>query len=92
MLVGKEAPVDIGKGGQIVVHVGVPVLRLCVQYPEQLDQGAAGGVLMPLQIVVEFSVAAKDLRVLGVQAEDQPDAQGVQALEGLRGLRVLVLL
>ena len=92
MLIGKQPAVDIGKGSQIIVHIGVPVLRPGIQHLEQIHQGTAGVALVALHIVVKFAVTPENLRVLGVQAEHQPDAQGVQALQRLRGFRVLVLL
>ena len=41
---------------------------------------------------MEHTLAAKNTGVLGVQAEHQPDAQGVQAFQRVLGLRVFVLL
>ena len=79
MLIGKQPPVDIGERCQIVVYIGVPVLRLGIQHLEQVDEGAAGVALMPEHIVVEFAVSAENLRILSIQAEYQPHAQGVQA-------------
>ena len=97
VLIGEQAAVDIGEGGQggvVVKEVFVPVLGLLVQGAEQLHQGlsdAVGGDVP--QIVVEHIPAVvENARILGVQAEHQPDAQGVQAFQRLWVGWVLVLL
>ena len=90
--IGKQTAVDIRKCGQIVVHIGVSGFRLCIQYPKHVHKSASGIVLVSLHIVVEFAMTAENLRILGVQTEYQPNTQGVQTFQCLRGLRVFVLL
>ena len=91
VLIGKQATVDIGEGRQIIIHIGVAFLRLLVEHPEQVDQSAAGLALMGREIIMEHQVTAKNPSVLGIQAEHQTDAQGVQAFQRFRVVRVLIL-
>ena len=90
-LVGKQTAVDIGEGRQVVIHVGIPIFRLRVQYLEEVDQSPAGVSNVALQIVMEHPAPAENPGVLGVQAEYQTDAEGVKAFQSLRALRVFVL-
>ena len=75
----KQAAVHIGKSCQILVHVGVSLFFLCVQYLKQVDQGTAGIGNVALQVIVKHPAGAEDPGVLGVQAKHQPHTQGVQA-------------
>ena len=74
----EEAAVDIGEGGQVGFEIGVALFGRRVEDLEEVDQRAPrarGGEL--LQVVVELE-AAEDLRVLGVEEEDDADAQLVE--------------
>ena len=42
VLVGEQPAVDVGEGGQVLVDVGVPVLRLGVQDAKEVDEGPSG--------------------------------------------------
>ena len=92
VLVGEQPAVDVGEGGQVLVDVGVPVLRLGVQDAEEVDEGPAGVAGVVLQVPLEHAVTAENAGVLRVQAEHQPDAEGVEAFQGFGALWVLVLL
>ena len=77
----EQAPIHIGECCKVIIHVGVSLFRFGIQHLEQVNQGAAGLTGVIPQIVLEhFMSAAKNSGVLGIQAEYQPDAKGVQAL------------
>ena len=95
ILVGEQAAVYIGEGRKlrrVVLKIGVALGNGRVERSEQLDERTAQPPRVKLRkIVAEHAVAAEDLRVLGVKAENKAHAQHVQALHRALARRVCVL-
>ena len=91
-LASEKPPVHIRERGEVLRHVGIPVLRLRVQGLEEFYQGRPD-VLCPerREVAVECVRSSEHPRVFRIEAEHQSDAQLVEGLEGLRGFRVDVL-
>ena len=96
ILVGKQTAVYIGECRQsrvIVRQILVPLLWLLIQHPEQFCQSLTNpGSRNILQVVMEHIPPPENPGILGVQAEHQPNAKGIQAFQRFRGGGVFVLL
>ena len=95
-LVGKQASVDIGKGGQqrvVISQIGIALITLLIEHPKELCQSFAHVFHGKLRhVVMKHQVLAKDARVLGIQAEHQAHTELVQVFQRLRVLGIMVLL
>ena len=64
-----------------------------VQHAEQIPQSLPGALGVKLRhVVMEKVLFAEDPGVLGVEAEDDPDAELVQTFQCFRVIGILVLL
>ena len=91
-IVGEQAAVHVRERGEGFVHVGIAGVFRRVQDAEEVEDRSAGIARgEAFQIVAERAVGTEEPGVLGVEAEDDADAEDVEAFESVRVVRVFVL-
>ena len=81
----EEGAVDVGERGEGGLEIGGAAGGGRVQDLEQFEEGVADVFGRQGREEVVELVVGKDARVLGVEAEDEADAQDVQPVEDFRG-------
>ena len=90
---GEEAAVDVGEVQQDLVQIGIAFFVRSVEDLEKVDQGAAEILRgKGSEIIMELVLDGEDPGVLGIEAEDEPDAEDVQAFQREFSLLVDIML
>jgi len=83
VFLGEETAVDVGEVEEDGLFVRAAFFFGGVEDAEKIDQGIAKvGRLEGGEIIVELALASEDSGVLGVEAEDESDAELVETFEG----------
>ena len=80
---GKKSAVDIREGGEGGRKVGVALVDGRVEHLKEFDEGSAhalGGE--GVEVVGEHVATAKHARIFGIEAEDEANAEHIEAAQG----------